>query len=566
MIKCSIIGCCAFLVFSLQAQTRPNLYRAVDRQKMDRWVDSVFSRMSLDEKIGQLFMPTVAPDASAKNLAIRYIREMKIGGLLFSGGNLRNQCENLNYYQSASRIPLFVSCDGEWGLAMRLTNTPRFPKNMMLGAIEDNDLIFRYGQEMGRECREAGIHINFAPVLDINVNPANPVIGTRSFGEKRELVSEKAIAYAEGLESQNVIAVGKHFPGHGDTSDDSHKTLPQINYSKKRLEDVELYPFVHFINKGFAGIMTGHLSVPAFERTQGKPSSLSSTIVSDLLKKRLGFQGLAFTDALAMKGATSLKGSVCVRALLAGNDVLLNPNRPFEEFKLVKKAVSDGFIPLSLIEEKCIKLLQYKYIAGLNNYSPIKIEDLESRINTEYALNLTDELNREAVTVLKNRDNSLPIKDIDKKCIAVLSLGSDTIAEFQKRAAKYGNSDLFTIPLQYDEQTINYVSDRLRWYDEIICVFHTEKPLFIDYAALFGDKRLHLCFCTSPYIVSDYKNMINKALSVTLAYENTNGAQDAAAEIIMGGIPAKGKLPVSISNIFHFGDGISTKPIRLSFY
>jgi len=550
----------------LQAQTKPALYEAVDKEQMNRWVDSVFNRLSLDEKIGQLFMMTVSPDASARPLVERYINEMKLGGLLFSSGNAVEESRNLNYYQNLSKVPLFVSFDGEWGLSMRLDNTPRFPKNMMLGAIEDNELIYRYGEEMGRECREVGVHINFAPVLDINVNPENPVIGTRSFGEKRELVAEKGIAYAKGLESQNIIAVGKHFPGHGDTSDDSHKTLPLIKHDKKRLEEIELYPFKRFIESGFAGIMTGHLAVPALDKTANRPTSLSSLVVNDLLKKKLGFEGLAFTDALAMKGATAVKGSVCVRALLAGNDVLLNAAKPFNEFKLVKKAVQDGFISRALIEEKCIKILRYKYIAGLNNYKPIQLLGLENRINTDYALHLTDELNKAAITLLKNHKNLIPFQILERSKIAVVSTGSDTIPEFQNRIMRYCDFVMFNIPSNADAQTVDSIAEQLKFYKEIIISIHAERPLPFDISPLAEGKEVHLCFCISPYSIAQYQALVEAAFSVTLAYENTNGAQNAAAEVILGGIGAKGRLPVTITGLFEQNHGIFTRANKLSFF
>ncbi|MDL2322363.1 serine hydrolase [Bacteroidales bacterium OttesenSCG-928-A17] len=551
----------------LLAQNQPVLFQKADAKKMEHWVDSVFNTMSQDEKIGQLFMLTASPDASFHDRILKNIREQKIGGLLFSGGKLKDQAASTNLYQQASRIPLLISFDGEWGLAMRLKeDTPLFPHNMMLGAIQDNELIRLYGEDMGRQCRELGVHINFAPVLDINNNPANPVIGNRSFGEDRELVSEKGIAYSKGLESQNVIAVGKHFPGHGDTAEDSHNTLPRINHDKDRIEEVELYPFVNYINAGFAGMMTGHLSIPALDSKTKLPTSLSSLIVNDLLKKDLGFEGLAITDALAMKGASIGKHSICVQALLAGNDILLNPTKPATEFEAVKKALKSGVLSTTLIEEKCKKVLRYKYIAGLNQYKPIEEEGLKERINTDYTEWLIQKLNNEAVTLLKNKDKLIPLNGLGDKKIAVLSIGENKQTSFSQRLSLYGDFDHFFLSAADFQSSPGSVFKELNKYDRIICEIHTsrisENGLL---QSLAKEKEMHLCFFISPYSLRKFLLSISAAESVTLAYESTKPAQIAAVEILMGGIPAKGKLPVTIRGLFEYGTGLDTEKVRLSY-
>jgi beta-glucosidase-like glycosyl hydrolase len=363
VVRQAIIIILSIIYLETQAQTSPALYSTVDPIAMRQWVDSIFDTMTMDEKIGQLFMITVDPRSSYHSQTIENIKRQKIGGILFSGGKLDEEAESINLYQENSRIPLFISFDGEWGLSMRLKDdAPRFPKNIMIGAIRNNELIRLYGEEIGRECNELGVQINFAPVLDVNVNPNNPVINIRSFGENPVVVAEKGIAYAQGLEERNVISVGKHFPGHGDTATDSHLTLPQINHDRARLDSVELYPFIKYTQAGLSGIMTGHLSVPALDGTAGLPTSLSSKVVTGLLTNSLSFQGLKITDALVMKGVARKKKSVCVEALLAGNDILLSPEKPLVEFTAVKKAVESGIIPVKTIEEKCLKILSYKYI------------------------------------------------------------------------------------------------------------------------------------------------------------------------------------------------------------
>ena len=354
---------CAVCLLTAKAQTIPNMYRNVDQAKMNHWVDSVFDAMSYDERIGQLFMVIAEPKSDNRNMQrlLRYVNEIKIGGILFHKGNPVTQAEVTNRLQKASRVPMFVSLDGEWGLSMRLSGTTRFPKNMMLGAIEDNKLITEYGKEVARQCKELGIQINFAPDIDVNSNTDNPVIGLRSFGENPVAVADKGLAYARGLEGEGIISVSKHFPGHGDTSEDSHNTLPSVHHDRARLDSVELYPFRRYIYDGYAGVMTGHLYVPALDKTRNLPSSLSRPIVTGLLKEELGFRGLCFTDALAMKGATTSKlDNPSVKALLAGNDILLAPAAPINDFTAVKEAIDEGILNIEDIEAKCIKILQYK--------------------------------------------------------------------------------------------------------------------------------------------------------------------------------------------------------------
>jgi beta-glucosidase-like glycosyl hydrolase/CubicO group peptidase (beta-lactamase class C family) len=548
------------------AQKLPNLYQEVDQQKMNHWVDSIFDSMTLNERIGQLMMLKVDPGASYQESTLKKIKEYKTGGILFTGGLLLDQAESTNACQKASRIPLWIAFDGEWGLSMRLRDTPRFPKNMMLGAIANNDLIRLYGEEMGRECRELGVQINFAPVLDVNDNPDNPVIGTRSFGEKPQAVSEKGIAYSKGLESQKIIAVGKHFPGHGNTSDDSHKTLPVINRSKSELNKIELFPFANFVQEGFTGIMTGHLSVPALDNSSGLAASLSPKIVTGLLKREWKFKGLSFTDALGMKGAVSKTDNICVLALLAGNDVLVGTERIATDFAAIKKAVESGAVKMSVIEETCKKILQYKYITGLNQYKPINLKGLQQRISTDYTDWLIQKLNNEAVTLLKNNNNSIPVKNLDKNKVAVLSIGVNEEPAFWQRMALYEKFDYFQLTANAVSNEIDSIFKQVQGYSRIICSIHTDRMNdFPALQSLAKEKEVHLCFFTSPYTLSQYTQSITYAQSIILAYENTPGAQNAAAEILMGGIAAQGKLPVTIPSLFECGAGLETDKVRLSY-
>ncbi len=570
MRQISIWWLCCVCAFAVSGQTTPELFRKADRQGMDRWVDSVYNRLSEDERIGQLFMVIANPTSNTRNMQrlMRYVDEVKIGGILFHKGNPATQAEVINRLQKASRLPLLVSLDGEWGLSMRLSGTTRFPKNMMLGAIEDTKLIEAYGQEVARQCREMGIHINFAPDLDVNSNVDNPVIGLRSFGEDPDAVSEKGIAYARGLESEGIISVAKHFPGHGDSADDSHYTLPAIRHNRQRLDSVELLPFKRYIYEGFAGMMTGHLYVPALDKTPGKAASFSYPIVTDLLQQELGFTGLCFTDALAMKGASPKSAdNPCVKALLAGNDVLLASASPLNDFAAVKSAVESGVLDKQQIAAKCRKILQYKYIAGLNHYKPIEVKGLSERLNSPHAAWLAARLNADAITLLRNEGDFLPLRQLDKKRIAALSIGENEGNEFQVYLNNYDSVHCFSLSRTATAVQVQKVYSQLDNYDVIICGIHTVRiPESLQLQQLAARKELVCVFFTLPYFCRDYSKSIQQAKAVVMAYETTPLAQQFAAQVVFGGIAAKGKLPVSIPGMYFAGTGIFTEKTRLGYH
>ena len=553
----------------VMSQIEPALLAKADKVKMNHWVDSVFRTMSEDERIGQLLMVVANPTSDAQNMQTLegYIRNGKIGGILFHTGNPVTQADVTNRLQRISRIPLFIALDGEWGLSMRLSGTTRFPKNMMLGAIENVSLLEEYGKEVGRQCREMGIHINFAPVLDVNSNVSNPVIGIRSFGEDPDLVAERGIMYAHGLESMDILSVAKHFPGHGDTSEDSHNTLPVVRRSQASLDSVELLPFRRYIAARFAGIMTAHIHVPALDKTQ-RAASLSNNVVTDLLQKQMGFKGLVITDALAMQGATG--GGITsptVAALLAGNDIALAPVSLTRELEAVKSAIQSGILKKEDIDATCKKILQYKYIAGLHRYQPVELQGLSERLNTPHAAWLAAKLNEEAITVLKNVDDYIPLKQLDKKKIAVLTIGDPFGDEFQKMVNKYDASPCFRITANTNETEIQRIARELEKYDVILCAIYTvrikEHPVLRQLAE---KKELIYAFFTVPYFCRDYSASINRAKTVLMAYEGTRLAQEYAAQVIYGGVAAKGKLAVTVPGMYVAGTGMYTRKTRLGYH
>lgn len=541
----------------------PTLYSSADKIKMMRWVDSVYNQMTKEERIGQLFMPIVSGDntESNKNAIRGLITNQNIGGLLFSKGNPSAQAELTNYAQRSAKTPLMISLDGEWGLSMRLSNTTRFPYNMMLGAIQNDSLLYYYGLEVARQCRQIGVHVNFAPALDVNSNPSNPVIGYRSFGEDPERVGKLGTMYSKGLEAGGIMAVAKHFPGHGDTSTDSHKTLPTIPHDRDRLDDFELNPFKEYINAGLSGMMIGHLNIPALDAKR-QPSSLSELIVTKLLQEELGFSGLIFTDGLQMKGVSG-EDNYCVRALQAGNDILLGPINVVKEYNAVKKALDDNLLSESQIEKKCKKVLAYKYILGVAKAQPVETVNLSQNLNTASAEWINRALNRAAMTLLKDDDKIIPLKELDKRKIAAVSIGSSTDNVFHNTLRLYGNVATFNVA---NGDELLALKNKLDVYNTLIISVHgTRGNANLAIQNVGQGKETILTFFINPYRIGSYASSIKSADGVLQAYEDTDLAQEYAAQALFGGNDIDGKLPVSVKDLFKEGKGIERKKVRLGY-
>ncbi len=394
---------------ALEAQ---NMLQKADQEKMKEWVDEQMEKLTPEERLGQLAFPLyIMPNTTDADLSkiTRDIKENRFGGVVLSKGTMKSHAKLVNHIQEVAQQeglpPMMICIDGEWGLAMRLKDAIKYPRNAALGKINDearDTLCYMYGYEVGRQCRELGIQVNFAPVLDVNTNPRNPVIGNRSFGNNPKLVSLAATSYARGLEDAGVLAVGKHFPGHGDTKSDSHKTLPTLNHNVNRLNEVELPPFQHYINQGLGGIMTAHLDVPALAEKKGMPATVSKRIVTNVLRNTMHFEGLVFTDGLAMLGAKYK--DICINALLAGNDILLQPTPQKSQMAALHKALRKGYKGngyklkaeefQQIIDEKCRRVLEWKYALGLSEPQLVEVEGLKERVNTEFAEHLNEELKR----------------------------------------------------------------------------------------------------------------------------------------------------------------------------
>ena len=462
-----------------------------------------------------------------------------------------------------------IGFDGEWGLDMRLKNSYRFPWNMSLGAIQDNSLIHNFGEHIGNHARRIGIHVNFAPVVDINTNPLNPIIGNRSFGENKKNVTQKAIAFSEGMQSVGVLANAKHFPGHGDTSTDSHLKLPVLNFNRQRLDSVELYPYKRVFDAGMASVMTAHLSIPVLEPNPKLPTSLSSNVVTDLLKYKLGFLGLIFTDGLNMKGAAnySSPSEINLAAILAGNDILLIPHDIPETINLFKTSIQTGVLSYERIDESVRKILLAKYKVGLHTYKPIELLNLEKDINTPEDEVLHRELAKNSMTLIKNKKKLLPISDLKKlHKIAYVALGEASHDPFFKELQKY--SEIFKV----EKDNLNEIIYTLEDFDLVIVGFHKSnahpwKPYqFSNKESVWlheisRKNKTILSVFASPYSLLNIKSF-NNLESILVAYQNSVIAQKIAAQTIFGAIDAKGVLPVSIKNKFPEGTSISTKNLK----
>lgn len=530
------LGLCSaglFLWTNLQAQVRyPKvLFKDVNQKAMTHWVDSVFKTLTTEEQLAQLIMPIVYPSQDTQDIKREEQRfsKFKWGGILYQKGLMAHQLIMNKRLQQANSIPLLIALDGEWGLYMRLKDAPRFPRNLGLGLAGDAQMLYEYGREIARECRLMGIHVNFAPTVDVNINPLNPVIGSRSFGSTPSVVSQLSEAYALGLEDGGVLSVAKHFPGHGDTSEDSHKTLPIVQATRKRLELVELAPFKHYINSGLGGIMTAHLRVPALEN-RSIPSSLSPNVCTDLLKKDLGFQGLIFTDGLEMEGVqTQSLGDIGVAALLAGNDILLGPASPEAQLNNLVLAYWDGRLPAKLIEEKVRKVLAYKYRLIISERpSTATAETINKLIWTSSAKNLQQKLWMHSLYTIHKAPEAQALLNSNKiQRIAVLDYGKSGFEVTQTPIT--GNNG----------QVINFLDSpslqqSYKDYDLIVINSYATQRLPEAIMAIANKRPTILNLYTTPFKFKG-ADWISSFLLVQLTMEATAEARRATLGKLLGG-------------------------------
>ncbi|WP_405607201.1 glycoside hydrolase family 3 N-terminal domain-containing protein [Polaribacter sp. Asnod1-A03] len=556
-------------VFNLYAQSVDPL-RTEDAEAQEVWVDNIINNMTLDEKIGQLFMIQTYSNKDKKHedFIIEMITKYHVGNLIFMQGTPEKQAELTNKYQDSAKVPLMIGFDGEWGLDMRLKDTYRFPWNMTLGAIRSDSLIKEFGERLGKHCNRIGIHINFAPVVDINTNPDNPIIGNRSFGENKENVTQKAIAFTQGMQSMGVLANGKHFPGHGDTATDSHHTLPVLNFDQNRLDSIELYPYKRVFDAGMASVMTAHLSIPSLEPNSKLPTSLSKNVVTNLLQQKLGFLGLVITDGLNMKGAANYATSaeINLAAIQAGNDLLLIPQNIPATVNLIKKAIELKTLSEERIDISVRKILKAKYWAGLNNYKPIKLENIKEDLNSVDDELLHRELVKKSLTVVRDEAKELPIRNLEDKKIAYVKLGDGSGYNFVNMLQNYTKVDEVT------GKNLDEVIKKLKAYNLVIIGFHksnanpwksykfSNKDL-VWLQEISRQNNVILDVLASPYSLLQVKTLTNIE-ALVVSYQNSKIAQELSAQLLFGAFSAKGKLPVSIKHGYAEGYGLVTSNLH----
>ncbi len=535
------------------------------------WVDSVFNTLSPEERIAQLIWIDACSnrEISHEVYLANVIKKVGVGGVIFFEGYTGKQTEMLNYFQKISRVPLIFAEDGEWGLGMRLEGVVKFPYQMTLGAIRNDSLIYKMGEAVAKQYKRAGVHINLAPVADVNINPYNPVINYRSFGEDPENVSKKTLMYMNGLQDNGIISTAKHFPGHGDTQTDSHLGLPVIRQTRARLDTVELTPFRTLIDAGVTCVMPGHLNIPSLDSTPGLPSTLSYPMLTQLLRNELSFKGLIISDAMNMAGITNYpaREGAAVVSLRAGMDVLEYVEDPERTLKEIAEAVKKGLISQDVINEKCRKVIAAKYWAGLSLPEFVNEENLQEDLSGAETKALIRELYASAMTVLKNGNNILPLKNLDKIKIASVAVSKNKTTLFQRRIAKYNPADGYTID-PANSAAADELLKNLSGYDLVIAGIYgldqrpqtgfgitPEMTEFIS--KLIDNHRTIITWFGNPYAVDRIKSL-KDAEGLILAYQENEFTEDLSAQLIFGGIGARGSLPVTINETWPYDFGIIT--------
>ncbi len=548
--------------------------------KASKWADSVLNSLTADERIGQLFMVAAYSNkgASHSKAIEKLIKDYKIGGLIFMQGGPLRQAHLQNKYQAMAKTPLLIAMDAEWGVAMRLDSTEKFPRQMTLGAIQNDSLIYAMGEEVAQQFNLMGMHVNFAPVVDVNNNRNNPVINSRSFGEDRDNVARKGIAYMHGMQDHHVLANAKHFPGHGDTNSDSHETLPVIKHNRSRLDSIELYPFRKMIDAGLGSMMIAHLYIPSLDSTKNLASTLSKPIVTDLLRREMGFEGIVFTDALNMKGVSAFyePGEVNVKALLAGNDMLLFAADVPTAITKIKAAIKVGEITQEEIDQRCLKLLKAKAWVGLDRYQPVATKGLVEALNSNQSQLINAQLVEASLTLLRNKHQLLPLQRLDTLKIASLVIGDKVNNQFQQTLNKYTKVDCFAVDRDLKKESAASLKAKLKNYNLIIVSLHhthtSPRGNFgVRNAAmklireLSTEKKVIADVFASPYSLSKFSGAEHLD-GLIVSYEDNELAKDRSAQLIFGGVAASGKLPVTASNHFKVGDGIEMeKATRLKY-
>lgn len=550
-------------VSSTKAQKKSYLQTLTEK---NQWVDSVFNKLNRRQKIAQMFFVRAHTNLGKayEDSIANVIKKEDVGGLVFFQGGPGRQAILTNQYQSLSRVPLLITSDGEWGLGMRLDSTISYPYQMALGAIQDKELLYKMGLEVAKDYKRIGMHMNLAPDVDVNNNPKNPVINYRSFGENKYNVATKAGEYMRGMQDGGLLVSIKHFPGHGDTDVDSHYDLPQLKFSKARLDSLEIYPFRELIRQGAAGVMIAHMNIPALDNTPNMPSTLSKPIVTGILKQELGFKGLIISDAMGMKGVVKYfkDGEADVMGVIAGNDILELSENSDRAIKLVRKAVRQDRISMDRIDESVKKILTAKYWAGLNVRDSINERNVVADVNRSESKALLQKLADASMTLLRGKANISQLSK-DRRTV-IISLGTPGVTDFQRDlGAYYKNSVFYTLDRNANATAIAKVLRYINVFDQVIIGIHDTRIRPGNGMILSNDLKMFIkdmslsnaifALFANPYNLSALPGLENSK-GLIVAYQKEDFMQKAAASVIKNQLIPTGRLPVTVNTFFKYGD------------
>ncbi|MCL1666363.1 glycoside hydrolase family 3 protein [Elizabethkingia ursingii] len=552
----TILSISTFISPQYFSQYQPKNLNQKEREKAQQWVDKTYKSLTQDEKLGQLFITALYTnkDQNHINFVRQLVNKEKIGGIILMQDNAAQEIDLVNEFQASSGVPLLIGMDAEWGLYQRIATAHKFPWAITLGAIQDDKLVYEMASKIANDAKRMGVNWDFAPVIDVNTNPSNPIIGNRSFGSDVQNVIRKGLAYTNGLQDNGVLAAIKHFPGHGDTDKDSHLDLPVVKHNIDRLNNTELAPFKALMDKNVGGVMVAHLYVPALESKSGVPASVSYSIITDLLKKKYGYKGLIITDALNMGAVASRykAGELDKKAFAAGNDIMLFSQGVSDGKKLIQQAIDNGEISQSRIEESVKKILLTKYYLGLPNFKKISTNNINNDLNNESHALLSEKLYANALTLLKNDQKLLPLQKNETVYYVPLEE-----APYKTFASELGNNINLIVKKANEIGSIPSGA-------KVIVGFHKDnstayKPYKISTASkavlnkLSGNTKVILDVFGSPHALMDVD--IQNIPTVLVSYENNEYSQKAAAKAFTGQTKINGRLPVLINNQLKYGDG-----------
>ncbi len=547
-----IFGCVGYL----QSQFSPkNITKALDIKAV-KYADSLYAKLRIDERIGQLYIVALYTNKDQNHISgvRKLVEQERIGGIILMQDDAEQEIALVNEFQKKSRVPMLFGMDAEWGLYQRIKTAHKFPWAMTLGAIQDNNLIYEMASKIAEDAKKMGIYWNFAPVVDVNTNPKNPIIGNRSFGSDVQNVIAKSLAYAQGLQDNGVLAAIKHFPGHGDTDVDSHLDLPVVKHSLERLNKIELAPFKALMDKKIGGAMIAHLYVPQLEKGKNIPASISYDIVTNLLKNKFRYEGLVITDALNMNAVAKKypAGELDLRAFKAGNDVLLFSQDVPTGKKLIKEAIQKGEISEKRLEESVKKILKTKYLLGLQNLRPLSSEGINNALNNDSHAKISEKLYANALTLLKDEKQLFPLREKEVYYLPLEEASHEAfLQELSKeiKVKKISFKEILSIPesavviigLHKDNSTA-YKPYRVSWESKrLINQVKSRNKVILN---VFG----------SPYALQDVD--ISGISSVLVSYENNPLSMKATAEAYLGKQKINGRLPVVVNEQIKYGMGI----------